>query len=208
MKVVEILMGQPAGNHRRPLGRRLRCTCLCLVALLMGVLAPQVRASVIPYSVAAFQLSNDNADGAAVVLNAGLALMLTGGNNGTGLSGTSDFLATAVAAGAIEFQYTYNSLDAPGFDSAGYMIQGLFIQLTDTGGDSGTASFTVAAGDVFGFRVATFDNTQEPGVLTISDFAVGAASAPEPATLPVMAAAFVLAAFIRRKLRHHREELP
>jgi len=177
-----------------------------VAVLLAGATTPQAYASVIPYPLSAFQVSNDNADGTAVGINGGLSLLLTGGNNGTGLAGTTDFIATALTPAIIEFQYTYNSLDSPGFDSAGYLIQGLFVQLTDTDGDSGSASFTVSAGDIFGFRVATLDNTQEPGVLMISEFA--ASAVPEPATLPAVAAALAVAVWIRRKLRHHREELP
>ncbi|MCU1237531.1 MAG: hypothetical protein JWP63_5498, partial [Candidatus Solibacter sp.] len=126
----------------------------------------------------------------------GLSVTLTGGNNGSGLTGFTDLSATATQAGLIAFQYMYASLDLPGFDWAGYFVGALFTQLADTDGDSGTASFPVALGDTFGFRVVTFDNTQEPGVFTVSDFS---SDVPEPCSLPLVAAALAATISIGRR---------
>ena len=93
----------------------------------------------------------------------------------------------------------FRSLDAPTFDRAGYLIGDQFTPLADTTGQFGSALFLVMGGDIFGFRVATDDNTQEPGVFTISDFRVDSTAVPEPATLPlVLAAAMAMAVGIRR----------
>ena len=114
------------------------------------------------------------------------SLILTGPNNGNGLPGTTDLVTTAKATGTISFNYYYSTLDVwnPGdpdapFDYAGYLIGSTFHQLADNDGQSGTASFDVTAGQAFGFRVASVDNTFEPGILTITD---AASSVPEPGT--------------------------
>jgi hypothetical protein len=140
----------------------------------------------IPYPLSFFVLTNSNADGAAVSPDGGISVILTGGNNGSGLSGTTDLVAVATAAALIHFQYSYSSLDDPMFDRAGYLIGDQFTPVADTDQQSGTASFLVIDGDIFGFRVATDDNTQEPGVFTISDFSVDSTTAPEPSSMPLM----------------------
>ena len=145
---------------------------------------------------------NSNADGTAVSPDGGRSVILTGGNNGTGLSGTTDLITTATATGLIQFQYIYSSLDDPMFDRGGYLIAGIFTPVADTDGQFGMTSFFVMTGDIFGFRVETDDNTQEPGVFAISDFNVDAASTPEPATLPVVLVAAIAMLFAMRRGRH------
>ena len=175
---------------------------LLLLSVLMArsAIVPQAKAASIPYPLSDFVLTNSNADGTAVSPDGGISVILTGGNNGSGLSGTTDLLAIATGPGSIQFQYTYFSLDDPTFDRAGYLIGDQFTPLADTNGQFGTALFLVIGGDSFGFRVATDDNTGEPGVFTISDFAVDSTAAPEPATLPlVLAAATAMAVGIRRR---------
>lgn len=183
-----------------------RSRLLLLSVLMAGAaLEPQAKAASIPYPLSFFVLTNSNADGTAVSPDGGISVILTGGNNGSGLSGTTDLVATATGPGSIQFQYTYSSVDDPGFDWAGYLIGQQFTNLADTGGQFGIAMFSVIGGDTFGFRVGTFDNTNEPGVFTISDFNVGSTPAPEPATQPlVLAAAMAMAAGMRRERYLHR----
>jgi hypothetical protein len=84
---------------------------------------------------------------------------------------------------SFQFDYSYFSIDLPGFDRAGYFIGPTFIALADTDGQSGTATVSVNIGDQFGFRIETDDNTGEPGVFAVSTFTTSAASGvPEPAT--------------------------
>ena len=184
-----------------------RSRLLLLLVLMAGAaLQPQAKAASIPYPLSFFVLTNSNADGTAVSPDGGISVILTGGNNGSGLSGTTDLLAIARGPGPIEFQYTYFSLDAPTFDRAGYLIGDQFTPLADTTGQFGSASFLVIGGDTFGFRVATDDNTGEPGVFTISDFSVASTAVPEPATLPLVLAAMAMAAGIRRGRYLHQTQ--
>lgn len=183
---------------REPRGR----SALWLFWILMAgvALQPQAEAASIPCPLDVFTLVNSNSDGTAVSPDGGVSVILTGGNNGSGLAGTTDLLAMAVGAGTIEFQYTYSSVDAPGFDWAGYLIGDQFTQLADTNGQFGTATFSVAGGDTFGFRVGTFDNTTEPGVFAISDFSTPASSVPEPSAWRlVLATAVAMAVGVGRR---------
>jgi hypothetical protein len=91
-----------------------------------------------------------------------------------------------------QFDYSYVSLDAPGYDRAGYFIGLVFTALADTSGQSGSASVFVDAGDQFGFRIETDDNTGEPGIFTVSTFA--ASAAPEPANIYLISGAILLGA--------------
>jgi len=166
-------------------------------------LAPQAHAAfVAPYALANFSLINQNADGTAVTNDGGLSVVLTGGNNGSGLAGTTDLVTQALASGTVHFQFSYFTLDDPPFDEAGFLLDGVYTQLAGTSGDAGVGNFAVVAGHTFGFRVATMDNTFEPGVFTISAFSAPAPTSgvPEPATWPLGLAAMAAFGIARRRM--------
>jgi hypothetical protein len=148
----------------------LRNVLLCWSSfVVVAAMSPRLDAAFIgPYEFAKFSLSNSNADGFAVLTGDG-SVGLTGGNDGSAIPGITDLWLVAPASGTVSFSYSYSSLDFPGFDSAGFILNG-FVQLADSDGEFGGAVFSVLAGDVFGFRVATADNTGEPGVFTVSNF--------------------------------------
>lgn len=129
-------------------------------------------------------LTNTNADGWVDISGAPGAIALTGGNNG--IPGESDFPGTTdyeVVVGTfsgctvnVSFDWFYSTEDGPGFDPAGYLVNGVFNQLTESAGgneQNGSVAVALSAGDVFGFRVATVDNVYGAGALSeISDFNV------------------------------------
>jgi hypothetical protein len=163
-------------------------------------LAFQAQASSITAFSLVFSLTNQSADGTGV--GDALSLTLTGGNDGSGLAGTTDVLTASLADGTVNFDFSYSSLDAPGFDSAGYLLGGVFVQLADTDGESGSASFPVSFGESFGFRVATADNGGEPGILTITNLsAPGTSSIPEPGTLPLALAGTLAMGLFKGKIQ-------
>ncbi len=189
--VTQLKQAEPAGAKRW-------WFLLTLAWLLSFVLMPQARADFVgDYALSNFTLTNTNADGTATTSDGGSSLTLTGGNNGSGNPGTTDFVTTADGTGLVTFDYSYSTLDFPGYDNAGYLLAGTFIQLADSDGQSGMTSFNVTQGESFGFRVGTIDNQGEPGILTVSDFA---APTPEPGTMPLvfLVSAVMLAA--RRRL--------
>jgi hypothetical protein len=142
------------------------------------VIAPQAKASFLnPYSLGQFTFLNTNADGSFESPDGGLSVIITGGNNGSGFPGTTDLFINAAASGAVSFQYSYSSIDAPGFDFGGYLISGVFTPFPD---QAGSITFPVVVGQSFGFEVMTADNTGGPGVVTISDFSAPGTAVPEP----------------------------
>ena len=190
----------PALRRLACAGRQTRTTLSLFWFLIAGAALQQAKASSIPYPLNVFTVVNSNADGTAASPDGGISVILTGGNNGSGLTGMTDLITTATGDGTISFQYSYSSLDAPGFDWAGYVIGSQFTQLADTDGEFGTAAFSVMVGDTFGFRVVTFDNTSEPGIFTISDFSSGASSVPEPSPRwVVLSTALAMSAAIGRR---------
>jgi hypothetical protein len=168
-----------------------RCILAPCLALAFSVaLMPQAKAAFIgDYSLNQFTLTNTNANGFVSMTPDGGFLFLTGGNTGSGEPGTTDLTIAAHGGGIVQFDYSYSSLDFPGFDFAGYLLGSTFVQLADFDGESAQGlQFTVSSGQIFGFRVGTTDNTGEPGILTISNFSApsGASSVPEPGTVPVV----------------------
>jgi hypothetical protein len=127
--------------------------------------------------------TNSNADGSVNTGGAPASISLTGGDNFSFNSGTTNYTTTAAAAGTVTFDWNYSTADDPFFDPFGYLLNGSFIQVTDDGGglvQNGTATFNVLAGDSFGFSIATVDNFFGPGSVTISNFS---APIPEPSTV-------------------------
>lgn len=158
--------------------------CLSLVRVVaIGLataagLVPPASAGTIPYPLSAFTLVNSNADG-SLASSDGITATITGGNNGSGLDGTTDLLTVALANVTITFHWVYASNDAPGNDFAGYLIGGSFTMVADTSGMQGDTTFTALAGQPFGFGVNTSDNGGEPGVFTVATFGAPT-SVPEP----------------------------
>lgn len=81
------------------------------------------------------------------------------------------------------------------FDPFGYILNGIFTQLTDDYGGStqfGSIDFAVMESDTFGFGINTKDNVFGAGTVTVSNFTVAqstveSASVPEPATVAALA---------------------
>ena len=132
------------------------------------------------YDVVSFTLTNNNADGTVDLTGAPASIMITGGDNGSDSFGTTLFTVEAAASGLVSFAFDYmaTDIDGPFFDPFGFTLNGIFTQLTnDNGGvnQSGSVSFMVMTGDIFGFESRTTDNLLGAATTTISNF-----QAPEP----------------------------
>lgn len=155
------------------------------------------------YAPAHWTLANDvDDDGSVDVTGAPGSIMLIGSDNsvlddsvfppvctfGACAPSTVRYTITAPAAGMVSFSWAYATLDeAPEFDTAGYVLNGVDYQLSDDIGDADQAdvtSFAVAQGDQFGFFVHTVDNAFGAATLTISGFS---APVPEPASAAMLA---------------------
>jgi hypothetical protein len=194
------------GRQSKGEARKWACRSAFLAALFCAATPGAFAAFVNEYALSNFSLSNLNADGSVSLLPGG-SLVITGGNNGSGLFGVTDVTIVSASAGAVSFDYAYSSLDFPGFDFAAYLLGGpsayntstSFTQFADSDGMAGSISFPVNQGQVFGFRVATDDNTNEPGIVTISNFVAPASAVPEPGTFPMIVGGAVLLVFGRIK---------
>jgi hypothetical protein len=192
-------------------------------ACLLGVFSMYSVAWAIPLSLNDFTLDNFNADGSVEtpsIFSPGdtSSFDLTGGNNGSGLGGRTEFLWAAPATGSLLFMWSYTSCqpldlpaecDAPGYDWSGYVLNYTFPNLTDTdtGGLAYSASFQVQSGESFGWYVGTADNLGGPGTLSVFaiDFEPASGSNhvsnnPEPGTMLLgVTGTAIVAAFSRKR---------
>jgi hypothetical protein len=107
---------------------------LCWALSFSAAFQPQMQASAIVDL--DHWLQNTNSDG-SVSLD-GSTLVLTGPNNGSGLSGSSDFLINPTESGVVQFHYYYSTYDHtvdayddPGYDFAGFLLGDTFLRYTD-----------------------------------------------------------------------------
>jgi hypothetical protein len=162
--------------------------CLAAVAAL-GAASP---------AAAVFTLNNDLGGDGFVVSNSPTIFTIYGANDGTGGNVTS-FGEIAAAAISGKFRYFTYDVDGSSFDPAGYFVNGVFTQLSTNGQPRpafqiGTFSFTVTAGDSYGFYVRTTDGALGRGALTVG-------AVPEPASWAMLIAGFGLVGAVARRRR-------
>jgi hypothetical protein len=161
---------------------------------LAGAVVPAAKGDFVsPFALSNFTLANSaNANGSATTPDAGHTVILTGPNDGSGLVGSTELTIVSPATGLFRFDWVYNSLDSPGADSGGYVLNGQFVVLATADGQSGSVSVQVRTGDRIGFRVDTVDNIAEPGVLTITNFAPPAVAVPTLSTVGLLVLVLLL----------------
>jgi hypothetical protein len=148
-------------------------------------------------------------DGSINTGGAPASISLTGSNDFSGNNQNTDFTIAAPLAGTVSFDWGWSTQDSnPRFDPFGYLLNGAFTQLTNNNGgliQVGSVSFSVLAGDVFGFRQNTFDSQGDRATTTIGNFngpvpAPGTASVPGPLPLLGAGAAFGWSRQLRRRI--------
>jgi hypothetical protein len=161
-----------------------------------------------PYAPANWTLTTNGGDGSVDTSGAPASVTLFGSDNGSAQQIFTDFTTLAVGDGLVSFSWDYITFDAssvaPFFDPFGYLLDGTFTQLTvNLGGNSqsGSASFSVLAGQTFGFRVDSIDDLGGRAQSTISSFEVGGAAIPEPGSWAAAALLLAFAVLVRRRRR-------
>jgi hypothetical protein len=150
-------------------------------------------------------LTTNGGNGSVDTSGAPRSITLVGSDNGFNIgSRFTDYTTLAVGDGLVSFSWDYETFDngGPGEDPFGYLLEGNYTQLSDNGGamdQSGSASFSVLAGQTFGFRVVTADDLWGPAQSTISSFEV--AAVPEPGTWAAAALLAGGAGFMRWRKR-------
>jgi len=150
-------------------------------------------------------------NGSINALTAPTSISLTSADDGVGLgqNKNTDFTIVAPFTGTVAFTWAYQTADeeGPAFDPFGYLLNGNFTQLTNnTGANSqgGSTSFSVTAGQIFGFRQNSVDSLLGPATTTISSFngpiASGSASVPGPLPLLGLGAAFGCSSRLRKRI--------
>jgi hypothetical protein len=137
------------------------------------------------------------------------SIVLTGADDDSFTTNNTAFTIASPAAGTVSFNWAYYSLDAwASEDPFGYLLNGVYTGLTD-GSDSltqsGSASFSVLAGDLFGFRQWSSWSIGGRAATTISNFngplaTRGTASVPGPLPLLGAGAAFGWSRQLRRRI--------
>ena len=158
------------------------------------------------YDVSNWTITLTNSDGTVDTSGAPNGVLVIGSDNGSGAPGTTDFTIAAVGSGLVNFDWRYSSNDVGIFDQGGFLLKGAFNFLAANDGNptSRSQSFAVTAGDLFGFRVLSTDNTSGPGLLAIRNFDAPGnfdAPIPEPTTLALLAAGAVGGFASRRRAR-------
>lgn len=162
--------------------------------------------TVVPAAANAFTFVEDLGGGNGTVFDfsnpAGafdLSFILIGSDSDQETSIVTTYTATATAARTVtgEFSYLSNDVDGPDLDPFGYLLNGERFQLTDDDGaaaQTGTFSFLVAVGDVFGWYIDATDDA-----LGAASVNVGASFVPAPAALPLFGSALLGLTLLRRR---------
>jgi hypothetical protein len=98
-------------------------------------------------------------------------------DNQSGSEGFTDLTVPVTAAEVVSFDWDYTTPDGALFDGFGYLLNGVFTELTDPNGantQSGNSGpINLAPGDVFGFRSQSDDGIFGAATTTVSGFVPG-----------------------------------
>ncbi len=109
------------------------------------------------------------------------SLLLVGGD--ASLPGYTTYTIAAGGAGPFAFDWSYYTINSPGYDSVGYIVNGTYFELDmGYGPGSGSVSVDVGAGDEIGFYAYTSDGVFGAGELTITNFS----AVPAPGALALL----------------------
>lgn len=173
----------PLLSQTQPSGKRLMANVAASLLLTVGTVtafASNASAAFIGYYAPSNWTTTDfNSNGTVDISGAPDSIVVIGGDNQSGISGTTDFTIAAQESGTWSFSWSYDSFDNVGdADRGGYLLNGVFTQLAQNSDVenngfqpvTGSVSLAVNQDDIIGYRVRTLDNNSFPGQLTVSNF--------------------------------------
>ena len=147
------------------------------------------------------------ATGSIDVTGAPNSVTLVGSNTGDGNFHDTRFTIPATGAATGSFDWVYHTDDAPLFDPAYFLNNGIQLVLSADAGaidQSGSYSFSVGAGEVFGFSVVSADGLFGAAQLTIRNFNLVPTTPPisrlpEPGSLALLTLGLVVMVAARQR---------
>jgi uncharacterized protein (TIGR03382 family) len=109
------------------------------------------------------------------------ATMITTGGS-AGANGLTWYRTVATASYTVSVDWVFTTTDLEDFDAGGWVRNGVFTKLAGSAG-SGTVTFSVIAGDVYGFGTATSDGLFGAGTTKFTNFV------PAPGAIGLLAMA-------------------
>lgn len=116
-------------------------------------------------------------------------MIVTGGNSE--VNGLTWFSTVATASYSVSVDWAFTTIDSPQYDAGGWVLNGVFTKLAGAAG-SGTVTFSVNAGDVYGFGTATSDGLFGSATTTFTNFV------PAPGAVGLLAMAGIVGSRRRR----------